>query len=296
MGHGVGTRGWKMADLFGEGRLVYHTFSDPLNHYITRLGPKVQRTITQVSVPGTGTATSIGYKSIAQGAYTKGDNGAGEIVGVQFPMYVVWNVNSSDGLGGQRVTTYWYDNLKVERSSGRGLLGFATQYITDNNTGIVTRTDYRQDFPFVGVPAQQSVKLSNGQLLSARFYTNVYRSFSGNTRDATAIVTPNKRYQVINSFIEERSWDLNGAFIAGTLTNTENVDDYGNVTLLATRNLDANGQLQDYAKATTNTYTNNPTSWILGRLIRSTVNINIPGTLLPAAVGTAAKANQVSGP
>ncbi|MFN7834170.1 MAG: SpvB/TcaC N-terminal domain-containing protein [Burkholderiaceae bacterium] len=296
MGHGVGARGWKMADLFGEGRLVYHTFNDPFNHYITRLGPKVQRTITQVSVPGTGTSTSIGYKSIAQGAYTKVDSGAGEIVGVQFPLYVVWNLNSSDGLGGQRVTTYWYDNLKVERSSGRGLLGFATQYTTDNNTGIVTRTDYRQDFPLIGALAGQTVKLSNGQILSSTNVEYDFRSFTNNSRDAQRSLGPGKRYQTVSPFKADKSWDLNGTFLNGTQTYMPGIDDYGNVTDLQVQNVDANGVYQGYKKITSSVYTNNPSTWILGRLTRSTVNASVPGTLLPAAVGTAPKAKQVSGP
>jgi hypothetical protein len=85
--------------------------------------------------------------------YTK-DTGTNKAVypklDIQSPMYVVSSVTSSNGVGGVNTTNYTYGGLKAE--IGRGMLGFRWTKSTELATGIESYTEYRQDFPFTGIP------------------------------------------------------------------------------------------------------------------------------------------------
>ncbi|MCV2884758.1 hypothetical protein OE749_08620 [Aestuariibacter sp. AA17] len=49
--------------------------------------------------------------------------------------------------------SYHYEGMRIQ-SGGRGSLGFEYISTTDNERKVTTRTRYRQDFPFVGMPAE----------------------------------------------------------------------------------------------------------------------------------------------
>ena len=65
-------------------------------------------------------------------------------------------MSADDGAGGQAVTSYTYEGARAQLR-GRGFLGFAAMEATDAVTGVVTRTEFRQDYPFTGqVAASES--------------------------------------------------------------------------------------------------------------------------------------------
>ena len=67
---------------------------------------------------------------------------------------VVTSVTRSDGIGGTRETSYVYLGRGVENTRNWGFLGFHAIRETDVASGIVTYTQYRLDYPFLGRPAQ----------------------------------------------------------------------------------------------------------------------------------------------
>ncbi|MGD8176110.1 Ig-like domain-containing protein, partial [Marinimicrobium sp. ARAG 43.8] len=60
---------------------------------------------------------------------------------------------------------YYYGQARSQ-AEGRGMLGFRYVSTVDEQTGVTTTTEYRQDFPFIGVPLRTEVKTEQGHLLS----------------------------------------------------------------------------------------------------------------------------------
>ncbi|PIQ25896.1 hypothetical protein COW64_13325, partial [bacterium (Candidatus Blackallbacteria) CG18_big_fil_WC_8_21_14_2_50_49_26] len=122
---------------------------------------------------GFGAWTEIEYKSIAQrSAYTRDPAFDDDALDSQFPVYdlviphfVVSGVESlspqyqytADLSGatylpeGVARTEYYYTGAKIQ-GGGRGNLGFREIASFDTTNRILTRTGYRQDFPYVGLP------------------------------------------------------------------------------------------------------------------------------------------------
>jgi hypothetical protein len=179
----------------------------------------------------------------------------------QAPMYVVSEVKSSNGLGiagagGEYRSTYRYAGAKADQH-GRGFLGFRQMTVKDEQTGVEQTTSYRQDYPFTGLVASREKKL-DAQLLNRS--SNTYGSTNlGGTR----------RYPFLTQSLEE-SWELTGAALPA-VTTSHQYDSYGNATQVGVSTGDG------HSKTTTNTYSNDNTNWLLGRLTRSEVTSTMPG-------------------
>lgn len=61
--------------------------------------------------------------------------------------------------------TYVYHQAKIQ-AAGRGYLGFKKIQTIDEQTGVITTTEYRQDFPFIGMPIKTEVRTDTDALLS----------------------------------------------------------------------------------------------------------------------------------
>ena len=61
--------------------------------------------------------------------------------------------------------SYVYHQAKIQ-AAGRGYLGFKKIQSIDEQTGVVTSTQYRQDFPFIGMPIKTEVRTADDKLLS----------------------------------------------------------------------------------------------------------------------------------
>ena len=177
-------------------------------------------------------------------------------VDVQGPLYVVSEVKSSNGLGGEYRSTYRYAGAKSDLH-GRGFLGFRQMTVRDEQTGVEQVTTYRQDYPFTGLVASRE-KTLGAQLLNRS--SNTYSSTSlGGTR----------RYPFLTTSLEE-SWELSGVALPA-VTTAYQYDTYGNATEVSVSTGDGHG------KTTTNTYANDTAGWLLGRLQRSVVTSTTPG-------------------
>jgi len=127
-----------------------------------------------------GVGTAFSYKALTDATvYTKSVGIVDPVANLKVPIYVVSQVSSDNGIGGLHTTNYMYGGMKID-SSGRGNLGFAWKESTDALTGIVDRTDFRQDFPYVGHTAHTDRKLADGTFIgrTSNVWSNLYAAGS----------------------------------------------------------------------------------------------------------------------
>jgi RHS repeat-associated protein len=274
-GHAAGS---DFVDLNGTGALdeVWNFNGDTggaaINHRFN-----VDR-LTKVTT-GMGVSTSITYKPLTDPTvYTKGTSATYPEQDVIGPMYVVSEVDSDDGVGGQNAMTYAYAGLRS--SLIHGSEGFASMTVTelrsDGRTGTSTVTNYRQDYPFIGMASSSIGKLGS-QVLTESKTTWVDQGSYANVHFPYA------------SQGELYSYELNGAFVSGTSTSTVySTDGYGNALTVDVESINADGSPTGYEKITTSTYDNIITSdnWFLGRLRRAQTTSSAPG--VPAITRTSA--------
>jgi len=217
-------------------------------------------------INGTGLATTISYGPLTDAAvYTKGTS-ADPLQAerdFQVPLYVATQTGIDDGTGGRRLTDYSYAGA-ILNLQGRGLLGFREIRAVDRDSGIVTRTTYRQDFPYVGLPEEVEITLDGLPLSeTVSTYSEVAASDG-----ATGVHFPYLSQSV------ELGYDLPDNGSQGALLRSVNTvtsyDDYGNPLTIDVTTTDAWGNT--FRKLTTNTY--DPpdlTAWVLDRLTRAEV-------------------------
>ncbi len=160
--------------------------------------------------------------------------------------------------------------MKAELGTGRGLLGFYFVGAADAHTDLRLRSEFRQDWPYLGLPSLEArSQLSTGAFLSQTASTYTY----GCTNPASgAACTPEgrKRYFPVASQSVETAKDLNAAVLP-TVTTTTQYDANGNTTSVVVSTNDLASGL--HSKTTTSTY--DTMSWPF-RLLRSTVQSSAP--------------------
>jgi hypothetical protein len=214
--------------------------------------PDLLTTITT----GLGAQTRLTYSPLTDTTiYTRDNTAVYPEQDVQAPIYAVTQVSAPDGRGGTNKRSYSYKGAKADLS-GRGFLGFASVAATDMQTGVVETTTYRQDHPYVGLPKAKT-KVLNGLLLNQESLSYTATSLGGT------------RYFVAPSQVVVSSKDLSGA-VMPTITTTTQYDDYGNPTQVKVSTPDG------ASRTTTNTYTNDPANWLLGRLTRASISSVVP--------------------
>ncbi|MFT3848681.1 MAG: FG-GAP-like repeat-containing protein [Propionivibrio sp.] len=210
-------------------------------------------------------AVLVTYKPLTDNAlYAKSTSSTYPLLDIQAPLYVVSSVSESNGLGGVLTTTYTYGGLKAEVGTGRGLLGFNWIENQQVESGVVTRTTYRQDWPYVGLPSQVKSSLAgsgNNGLL--RQIDLSYSCLDPKTGAACSVAAGN-RYVPYASQKVESGWDLNGAALPVT-TSTQQIDAFGNPIEETVSSSDG------YGKTITNSYVNDTAKWFIGQRQRSQV-------------------------
>jgi hypothetical protein len=182
------------------------------------------------------------------------------------PLYVVAKVGASDGIGGTNYTSYAYNGGRID-IRGRGFLGFGVTVARDMQTSIAIGSYYYQNFPYIGLLAAKETSLGS-QVLNLTLATHQFSNTSG----AANVSTPSSSsapYRVSVAQSVTSGSDLDGTALP-SITSTFQYDAYGNATQVAVTNSDG------HSKTTTNTYTNNSTNWLLGRLTASTVTGQAP--------------------
>ncbi|WP_163370505.1 RHS repeat-associated core domain-containing protein [Endozoicomonas acroporae] len=263
-------------DLNGDGHRDYvHIASNgTATIQLAKAGGAARSKIVSIT-SGLGAKTNITYAPLTEsGLYTKGTGAAwlrwgtclngncSPVFDIGGPFYVVKSVSSSAPVGSgttidpltESRVDYQYAEARMQ-SGGRGFLGYGKLITTDAQTGVVTETTYRQDFPYTGMPSSTVVKTAGGTLLSE----------STNTWD---IKQNGKVYQPWLKSSLEKGYDLATGALLKTITTTQTTDDFGNVLEMA---VTTEGGGTSNTKTTVSQYTNDVAKWHLGRLTRSTV-------------------------
>lgn len=163
------------------------------------------------------------------------------------PGKLVRSLRTSNGASPDRTVRYAYQDAAVD-VAGRGSLGFALVSSTDEQTGIVTTTNYRQDWPFNGLVASVTVTL-NGCTLSS----------TNNTWDVQTTNSDGPFPYLKRSIVVRR--DLDCSALGSTTTNNDYTDGWGNqngqsVTVI--------GAGTSYLSQTSSTFSNDRTRWLVG--------------------------------
>lgn len=279
------------ADLDGDGaaEFIIRRELDTQAWRLTENWPDVVRTITD----GTGQRVIFDYEylsySNAGNFYEKDAIPAFPLISLQYPSLVVKAVTETNIEPGRcwsigplsqcsaavvrtepnpttRSTRYRYGGLRADLASGRGSQGFRWIEATQEQTGIVTTTEYEQSFPLTGLSksvSQRAAGYGNGGLLKQ----------VSNTNSATALGSG--RYFTYLAESTENTWDLNGTAWPGkTLANiydcTSSVSCYGNLVQTTSSATDG------YSETRNITYRNDTATNILGLPTRVEVTRTAP--------------------
>ena len=209
---------------------------------------------------GLGITTTFSYDRLNAGTslYTKLSDATYPQVDIIGPFYVVSQVDSDNGIGGTYSSTYKYEGLKATHD-GRGFLGFKRHWVEDPQTGVEQETEFRQDWPYLGLVAQETKRHGAQQLNST------VNSFAADD------LGDGRRFVKLTQ-TDQASNDLNGAVMPSS-TTTYQYDAYGNPTQIVVSTSDGS------VKTTTNTYkAPDLVKWIHGRLETASVTSTVPDT------------------
>jgi RHS repeat-associated protein len=247
----VDVNGDSFPDLLGinDGGIFWHAAGNAD-------GPASPDDLLVTVVNGLQASVAFEYSALTQpGVHEKSTASRHPVVDIQTPMRVASAMSQSDGVGGKRRMRYWYGGAKVD-VNGRGFLGFAWTEAQDEQTGVLIRTEYRQDHPFIGLPSRVQKRLGDVVLSLTE---NSYASISfGGARQFPYVARSARS-----------SYDLDGTFV-GSETMSSQYDDFGNLTQAVS--VDSSGS----SKTTVNLYSNDTTKWFLGRLTRASVTSRLP--------------------
>lgn len=239
---------------------------------------------------GVGQVTTPSYAALTTaGTYTM-DVGANKAVfpllDLNVPLYVVNSVVSTNGAGATNTSNYSYGGLKAELGTGRGMLGFRWVKSKEMATNLEAYTEYRQDWPYVGMASKNETRLSGAgnagvlkrttATLACKVPWNGYAcviqsrcDLSGNA--ALCKAAADSRYFLYASSTLEEGWDLDGASYPSITTTADYAADsvdqhfYGDLRTSTVSTSDG------ASKTSVNEYF--PTdagNWILGRLKKTT--------------------------
>ena len=254
------TSSWfQSADVNGDGLPDFVRYDPAIGQIKVNLGQGAMPDLLLTVTNGFNATTTLGYKPLTDpSVYTKGTGAIYPDKDVAAPLYVVANVTTDNGAGGNFSATHTYAGARFNQN-GRGLLGFASHRVHNDQTGIYTDTVYRQDHPYIGVPLSVRTYSSAGVLVSAVDNTYANQALGGT------------RYFPYLAQSVEASYDLNSASLISRVTTVNSLfDTYGNAGQITVTSNDG------YVKTTVNTYTNDSANWILGRLTRAEVTSTLP--------------------
>ncbi|MBI3343676.1 MAG: VCBS repeat-containing protein [Gammaproteobacteria bacterium] len=259
---------WKMADINGDGK------ADFLGVKYLNPGIRITSIFNAGPMPdllssvtnGLGARTAITHKPLSDPlVYSKENTAVYPVQDFQGAYYVVASVAVSNGVGSDNLASYYYQGAKIHLQ-GRGFLDFGSIISKDDTAGLWTTTYYKQDHPYIGLPYSSVRTLAGGTTILSRTDT----TWSAQTLTGTTV-----QYPFASRTVEQRH-DLaaagQGALLATTTTDSQ-YDSYGNPTTSTTTTSEAAG---NFVKTSVNTYTDNPTAWLLGRVTRSQITSTLP--------------------
>jgi RHS repeat-associated protein len=222
--------------------------------------------------------TTINYKRLnekSNSIYKKYTNSRYPDRDIISPMQVVESVTSYGANNTLLKTSYKYEGLKTNLK-GLGSYGFAKVTTTNHLNNSKTITNYRQDYPFVGMP-KDSYSYLGDELQSKATYT--YNKSKQKVGSYTykgfyhwKIVNKTGYYYTtqIQNIKQNTTTYQNGSPLTTTIVENKNYDNYGNIQEVISKIID-NTTGEEFVKTTYNTYENDEYSWILARLTNARV-------------------------
>jgi RHS repeat-associated protein len=287
-------------DLLGTGRtqmVLYHSGTGNTTHPyvedgrwevfapidVAKSGEALDR-IVQVT-NGLGATALVQYvDGLPSGVVSK--SGSGALTYPQHPTgspgKVVSQLIVSNGVSPSRSVSYRYQDAATD-VAGRGSLGFAHVTSTDDQTGIVTTTDYAQAWPYTGMEQGHTVTAT-----ANRFFhnSNVVLEQTSNTLalQSTTLTGGAALYPYVQSSQQVQHNDGDGSPLPLAATCIAAMDNYGNATqslqsVSATLPTPpAPCQPGTYTTTTVNSYLNSPgTPYLIGLVTDSAVTKTGPG-------------------
>lgn len=200
-----------------------------------------------------------------------GDSGSVHDLKESGLIYVVSRVTATDGIGGSRITDYFYRGAKTHVTGGR-FLGFRQIEATEQfNSNVTAVSSFGQDYPYHGLLTQSRRQQSSGSVLlqSDNTWTKTGLTPSGGSGG-------NYHKAELTQSVD-RSYELNGSLF-NTVTTSTSYDAYSNPGTVNVNTADG------YSKSVSNTYSNDTSSWILGRLTNSSVTSTKPSGTAPLSL------------
>lgn len=261
-GHSGGTANNFVGDFDGDGASDLITYIGG-NTWNIALSNATKSFLSNV-INGNGQNFSFTYKPITDSnVYKKGSSGTYPDLDFVAPFYVVSSLETDDGIGGIHRMNFNYADGKLNLR-GRGFRGFGKVIRTDSISNSVLTTWYNTDYKCVAArPVRAELRTVYGKLLNLNINT------LGLIRSAYNTDTVCFSYY---SKTEGYNYELNGNLTTSKV-NTYSYDGYGNPLLISEMYNDS------LSVNTQNTYTNNTTDWILGRLTSTTVTKSQPGKI-----------------
>jgi Salmonella virulence plasmid 65kDa B protein/Insecticide toxin TcdB middle/N-terminal region/FG-GAP-like repeat len=255
------------ADLNGDGKADWIQVARGSNNGYVGIATGMAPDLLTAINSGAGASATVTYQPITTNAiYTKDSDSIYPRLDIQAPMYVVTSTQADNGIGAAIATSYVYGGLKAELGTGRGSLGFRWMETATPATGLKTRTDYRQDWPYVGLPSLSRTTQVSGALL--RQVTNTHGCTNPATSSSCTVAPGNRYFPFVSQSVESGN-DLNGALLP-TVSTTTQYDAFGNAESIVVSSGDGHG------KTTSNVFVNDVPNWLLGRLRSSSVQSTVP--------------------
>ena len=251
----------KPVDVNGDGLPEMVFGPDNLGRwFIHKISQTQEDAVISSVVNGNGAVSEFVYKPLTDNSvYTKGDSASYPRVDFISPLYVVSEVSSDNGLGNRNVITHQYADGKFNLH-GRGFRGFGKAVKTDSIRGIQSTVFYERDYKCISSKVKRiETRLLDGTLLSETDNTIVIIAFGDKVN-----------FSYVSQSVE-KEYELDGSLVK-TKTTNYTYDNYGNPTQISEQY--GNGL---YTVTTDNIYTNDNNSWILGRLIETTVTKQLQG-------------------
>ena len=217
-GDGKTDLGWR--DDSNGGKLKYHLHS----------APGVAEDLATTFIDGFGMSQSPSYVSISSSNYTKESGAVFPEIDFKGPLYVVSRAVLSDGTGGTYRNDFEYFGARVHLQ-GRGFEGFRVRRARDSRDGTYTYDYLKQQFPYTGQVAQQTV-LQDAAIPASKLRERVAQ-FGQQTLGPAGV--QQRVFPYVSSSTETR-YELGASqqnlLVSQVTTVYTYGDGYGNVTLL----------------------------------------------------------------
>lgn len=280
-----------IGDYNGDGKADFgaYTGANGVWQIALETGPQADL-MTRVTSSAGLTTTITTQPAAASDRYTPAGDGPQAIYPIQVantPVPIVTTLQSENGIGGLNTVDYYYARA-LNSLDGRGLLGFRSQESIDQGTGLVSRTEFLQAWPFTGSPATQNTwTAGKAQLIKSATSTYAARTLTDPAVPAcTDDAQPGKPVLAYAGSSTARTWDIDpGASMLSGVTNVPTVDCFGNATFVHVDLLDEAGASTGYMQNTLSAFESYVSSelWILNRLVSTQVINYMPGAGARAA-------------